>query len=1080
MNKTSALLLLLLAFCCPTAWAQLVQGFALEQISFDATHSGNIPCSEYGHASFAVRQIPGRLQFVQVMAQLMPGAPFWLVRNLPALGGFSETSATVNLAQMGVTRGRCVSGSTVSYNVTVTDAPVSSPPSFAASSTTVIGQRSDNAEGVTSPGPSLPGTLTVAATPPSFTFQSDPLQITLIDREGMGNIPQGRNECVPGATANSMHWLRGSGGIDLRGETVAETLAKLKTDMQPDGWTGNGTNYTQFVQGKMRFAQRAEHPLTLDIHYQADSSTSDLGESVAIGAETARRDGNGAPPTFDYLKQEMEKGQDVEVVVQWLNAQGNVTGGHALAVSGLAINGNLRGIFTNDDARQGRDGGERTNHWSPIEQEGQYMKLGGLNRNRVTAVIAESPKVLELTFLPLEHVNGLGVFSISPNGTFTAVPGSPFTTGSRPAAVTTAAGRFAYVANFGASNVSAFRINTATGGLSPIPGSPFSAGPGPFSVAVDPASRFLYVGNSGLNSVSAFTIDRTTGALAPVAGSPFTTGSNPGSVVVSPNGLFLYVANASSNNLSVFRIDGSTGGLTQVPGSPFAAGTQPSAVAADPLARYVYVANQGAGTVSSYRVNSTTGALTPVGSPVAAGAGPFGIAAHPSGSFVYVANSASGNISGYFVSSSTGALTEMSRSPFAAGTNPFSIVMDPRGERVYVANFGSSNASGFTVNRGTGALESLAGFPFAVGNGPTKMSATFSAPPSSTIPNPVPSVGLLGPSSATAGGAAFPLSVFGENFVVGAVVRWNGATRPASFVSSTQLNAAITAADVAAAGTAQVTVFNPTPAGGASNAASFTIAPSGALLPLLPAGGTVDAASFQRGGPVAPGGIASGFGSNIAAELQAATAVPLPTSLAGASLIFNGKIPAPLFFAASGQMNFQVPWELLGATRAWASITANGVTSAPVAINLASAAPGIFTTNQQGTGQGVIQIANTTFFAAPEGSIPGAQARPARRGEFLTIYCTSLGDVTNRPPSGAAASASPLSTTVAAPTVTIGGRPAAVTFSGLTPGFVGLYQVNVQVPDDAPLGDAVEVTLAISVRDAEGQRFSNIVTLAVR
>ncbi len=72
--------------------------------------------------------------------------------------------------------------------------------------------------------------------------------------------------------------------------------------------------------------------------------------------------------------------------------------------------------------------------------------------------------------------------------------------------------------------------------------------------------------------------------------------------------------------------------------------------------------------------------------------------------------------------------------------------------------------------------------------------------------------------------------------------------------------------------------------------------------------------------------------------------------------------------------------------------------------------------------------------------------RPAAAGTYLSIYCTGLGSVSNQPATGTAAPASPLAVTTTTPTVTIGGVAAQVSFSGLTPGTVGLYQVNVQVP----------------------------------
>ena len=91
------------------------------------------------------------------------------------------------------------------------------------------------------------------------------------------------------------------------------------------------------------------------------------------------------------------------------------------------------------------------------------------------------------------------------------------------------------------------------------------------------------------------------------------------------------------------------------------------------------------------------------------------------------------------------------------------------------------------------------------------------------IRNPVPSLTSLSPSSAMAGGAGFTLTVTGSNFINGSVVYWNGANRTTTYVSATQLTAAITVADIATAGTALVTVYNPAPGGGTSNAITFTI-----------------------------------------------------------------------------------------------------------------------------------------------------------------------------------------------------------------------------------------------------------------
>jgi len=107
------------------------------------------------------------------------------------------------------------------------------------------------------------------------------------------------------------------------------------------------------------------------------------------------------------------------------------------------------------------------------------------------------------------------------------------------------------------------------------------------------------------------------------------------------------------------------------------------------------------------------------------------------------------------------------------------------------------------------------------GNGVPSVAKIIQIQPAGT--NPVPDLTTLSPSSATPGGAAFTLTVNGFNFVSGSTVRWNGANRTTTFVNSTQLTASIPAGDIASAGTAQVTVFNPSPGGGTSNALNFTI-----------------------------------------------------------------------------------------------------------------------------------------------------------------------------------------------------------------------------------------------------------------
>ena len=106
----------------------------------------------------------------------------------------------------------------------------------------------------------------------------------------------------------------------------------------------------------------------------------------------------------------------------------------------------------------------------------------------------------------------------------------------------------------------------------------------------------------------------------------------------------------------------------------------------------------------------------------------------------------------------------------------------------------------------------------------------------SVQPIPVPTIASLSPAITAAGSVGFTLTVNGSNFVLTSVVQWNGSNRSTAFVSSSQLTAQITAADIAAAAAATITVFNPAPGGGSSNLATFTIttAPGPTIIGLSP------------------------------------------------------------------------------------------------------------------------------------------------------------------------------------------------------------------------------------------------------
>jgi uncharacterized protein (TIGR03437 family) len=240
---------------------------------------------------------------------------------------------------------------------------------------------------------------------------------------------------------------------------------------------------------------------------------------------------------------------------------------------------------------------------------------------------------------------------------------------------------------------------------------------------------------------------------------------------------------------------------------------------------------------------------------------------------------------------------------------------------------------------------------------------------------------------------------------------------------------------------------------------TFTATAVAGPTPVVPANGAVNGASFNSGvAALAPGAIASIFGTNLSAA-PVSGAQPgfvsgtdvLQTTANGTRVTFDG-VAAPLFFlkhdsASYDQLNVQVPFELAGKTSAQLVVYLNGKPSAALTVAIQPVSPGLFTVQTSGTGPAVA--------LHPDYSANSA-ANPAGRGTVILLYGTGLGPTTPAGITGKAAPhADPLAVTVGQymPTITIGGVSAHVEFSGLAPWFVGLWQVNVTVPADAPTGE---------------------------
>jgi uncharacterized protein (TIGR03437 family) len=217
------------------------------------------------------------------------------------------------------------------------------------------------------------------------------------------------------------------------------------------------------------------------------------------------------------------------------------------------------------------------------------------------------------------------------------------------------------------------------------------------------------------------------------------------------------------------------------------------------------------------------------------------------------------------------------------------------------------------------------------------------------------------------------------------------------------------------------------------------------LRPAINVDGAVNAGSSVIGQGLAPGSYIAIYGVNLSETFRLFPTPYLPVSLSGVSVSFDVpslgiSLPGRINFVSNTQLNVQIPWELTGLNSVLMKVSTGPITeSAVYTLPLNNHAPGFFEARDPG---GRMIIAALDF----PGNNPVNSANPAIAGNIVTLYANGLGPVDNRPPSGEPTPSSPLARTLQTPTVTIGGLPAVVDFSGLSPTAIALYQLNVFVP----------------------------------
>jgi len=420
------------------------------------------------------------------------------------------------------------------------------------------------------------------------------------------------------------------------------------------------------------------------------------------------------------------------------------------------------------------------------------------------------------------------------------------------------------------------------------------------------------------------------------------------------------------------------------------------------------------------------------------------------------------------------------------------------------------------INVAANGVFILATIPPTASPGPTNLIITYNGQPSNALPIKIaanapeftggsvlingehapPQFGpYLAFSDANSGNVISPTAPASPNEILKATVTGVGANVPPSVTPTVAVaGEKAQVVQTQSSGPGSVTIYFVVPkdapagidavmatvAGVASNTASLPVGTAPAV------GLVLNGASFRSSGTVAAGSIVSIFGAGFGNHNDLA-AFP-STTVDGLSVMF-GSTAAPIFALAAtgGQINVLVPDEL--GSSGTVDLTAHDAAglSAGQTLNLVPAAPGIFyyadplvPTRRNA----VALMANTAWIAMPlslaatlglptncsQLSTASTCAKPASPGDFLQIYVTGLGKATaNGSSSGAVlptgtvapASGNPLYKTVETPTVTIGGQSARVLFSGIAPGYAGLYQVDVQIPANVTAGNDVPVEITI-------------------
>ncbi len=381
----------------------------------------------------------------------------------------------------------------------------------------------------------------------------------------------------------------------------------------------------------------------------------------------------------------------------------------------------------------------------------------------------------------------------------------------------------------------------------------------------------------------------------------------------------------------------------------------------------------------------------------------------------------------------SGAFAASSFNNYIVGSNVFNSSLVPIG----TLNVSGGTASGFSFVDQGGYLVTAAASsgPGVISNMPTLQTSAVrpvrmsEAPLLPSAPTSSASTGAASTGAAGAAGAVTGTSGTGSSGQNG-----SGSNSVYSLTSFTR-----TVAPMPSAGTVVVL---------STSGATVLAANYDAAVAPPQIGSVVNAADGTK--PVAPGGLITVYGQQMSPVNIATSQIPLPTALGDSCLSINGA-PVPLLFVSGGQINAQLPFNVAGS--ATLTIHTPGGISNNYLFSVQSAAPSVFQSGTAGplTGLATIVRADNNQLVTP--------TNPIHPKDTVVIYLTGMGSTLPAVDAGMPAPSSPLASAAITPQVTLGGQTLPVSFAGLVPDEVGVYQINATIPGGVPQGLSIPLTI---------------------